>query len=128
VGCTVLCSTEQPFGDSGDNELSFWACGGHAYLAFVGLRAAFPLVKCIWKVLCPKYNTSGLDICGHAMTRHFLCLFKEPVLWEFRSPSGHWWFTPVILATWEAEIGRILVWSQQGQIVQETLPPPPAPK
>jgi hypothetical protein len=32
-------------------------------------------------------------------------------------------FTPVILATWEAEIRRIMVSVQNGQIVTETPPP-----
>jgi hypothetical protein len=35
--------------------------------------------------------------------------------------AGHQWLTPVILATQEAEIRRITVWSQPGQIVHETL-------
>jgi hypothetical protein len=35
--------------------------------------------------------------------------------------SGHWWLTPVILATREAEITRIKVRSQPGQTVHETL-------
>jgi hypothetical protein len=26
---------------------------------------------------------------------------------ENKIQTWHWWFTPVILATWEAEIGRI---------------------
>jgi hypothetical protein len=35
--------------------------------------------------------------------------------------AGHWWLTPVIPATHEAEIRRIEVRSQPGQIVTETL-------
>jgi hypothetical protein len=33
-----------------------------------------------------------------------------------------WWLTPIILATQEAEIRRITVQRQFGQIVHETLP------
>jgi hypothetical protein len=33
----------------------------------------------------------------------------------------HWWLTPVILATHEAEIRRIMVGSQPGQTVHKTL-------
>jgi hypothetical protein len=36
-------------------------------------------------------------------------------------PAGRRWFTPIILATQEAEIRRITVQSQPGQIVRETL-------
>jgi hypothetical protein len=34
--------------------------------------------------------------------------------------ARHQWFTHVILATWEAEIGRIKVQGQPGQIIPET--------
>jgi hypothetical protein len=34
------------------------------------------------------------------------------------------WFTPVILATWKAEIGRVKIQGQPGQIVLKT----PSPK
>jgi hypothetical protein len=34
---------------------------------------------------------------------------------------GHWWLTPVLLATQEAEIRRIMVQIQPRQIVFETL-------
>jgi hypothetical protein len=35
---------------------------------------------------------------------------------------GHWWLTPANLATQEAEIRRITVRSQPGEIVGKTLP------
>jgi hypothetical protein len=35
--------------------------------------------------------------------------------------AGCWWLTPIILATQEAEIRRIMVGSQPRQIVYETL-------
>jgi hypothetical protein len=36
-------------------------------------------------------------------------------------PAGYWWFTPLILAVWEAEIGRIMIQGQSRQIVHENL-------
>jgi hypothetical protein len=35
--------------------------------------------------------------------------------------TGHWCFMPVILATQEADIRRMVVWSQPGEIVRKTL-------
>jgi hypothetical protein len=48
-------------------------------------------------------------------------LEKEVRTFVKRKYSWHWWLTPVILATQEAEIRRIVVPSQPGQIVCETL-------
>jgi hypothetical protein len=36
--------------------------------------------------------------------------------------TRHQWLTPIILATWEAEIRRIPIQGQHRLIVQETLP------
>jgi hypothetical protein len=42
---------------------------------------------------------------------------------NFKFVARCWWLTPVILGTWEAEIRRIMVPGQPGQIVHETLSP-----
>jgi hypothetical protein len=38
-----------------------------------------------------------------------------------KQAAGHWWLTPETLATQEAEVRRIVVKSQPGEIVLETL-------
>jgi hypothetical protein len=40
---------------------------------------------------------------------------------KIKNENRHWWLTPTILATQEAEVRRITVRSQPGEIVQETL-------
>jgi hypothetical protein len=58
---------------------------------------------------------------GGGVGRRDSIIFKKMVL------VRHQWLMPVILATWEFEIGRIVVQGQHKQIVQETLPAPPTP-
>jgi hypothetical protein len=38
-----------------------------------------------------------------------------------KKSAGHWWCTPAILPTWEAEIKRIKVQGQKRQTVHKTL-------
>jgi hypothetical protein len=45
-------------------------------------------------------------------------------MYRIKILAGHQWLTPVILATWKAEIERIKVQGQPEQIVSET----PSPK
>jgi hypothetical protein len=42
--------------------------------------------------------------------------------------AGGQWLKPIIPATWEAEIGRIKVQGQPGQMVLETPPSPKQPE
>jgi hypothetical protein len=52
-----------------------------------------------------------------------LTIIMVHLLWFliFKKVAGHWWSTPVILATQEAKIRRIVFRSQGGQIVRKTL-------
>jgi hypothetical protein len=45
----------------------------------------------------------------------------ETQLLKDHSDAGCWWVMPVILATLDAEIRKVTVQSQPGQIVHETL-------
>jgi hypothetical protein len=47
-------------------------------------------------------------------TTHFAPLKSNP-------QAGHWWLTPIIQTTQEAEIKGIIVQNQTGQILCETL-------
>jgi hypothetical protein len=51
-----------------------------------------------------------------------LIYLARPCLKITKSNAGHQWFMPVILPTQEAEIRRIVVGIQPGQIVPELLP------
>jgi hypothetical protein len=51
----------------------------------------------------------------------FLALQTKLFPLHNHSFARHWWLTPIILTTQEAEIRRILVQSQPGQRVPETL-------
>jgi hypothetical protein len=47
-------------------------------------------------------------------------LKSSDILTRMAISARHWWLTSVILATQEAEIRRIMVRSQQGQILLKT--------
>jgi hypothetical protein len=55
--------------------------------------------------------------CSSPFLRVSLVTGREEVTMKRCCLSGHRWLTPVILATQEAEIRRIVVYSQPGQIV-----------
>jgi hypothetical protein len=62
----------------------------------------------------------------HQHSRHYVYILlekshKQLIIGEKQLGVG--WLTPVILATWEAEIGRIKIQGQSRQIVLETLFP-----
>jgi hypothetical protein len=54
---------------------------------------------------------------SHSFSHHILIIATMKV----KKKARRWWLTPAILATQEAEIRRIMVQSQPGQIVGETL-------
>jgi hypothetical protein len=77
---------------------------------------ASPLISpsCRWPAFC-MFSCIKLiivQILSQIIIRFF---FKELL------PVGHQWLMAIILATQEAKIRRIVVWSQFGQIVCETL-------
>jgi hypothetical protein len=65
----------------------------------------------IWEV-----EAGGLWIQGQSG------LYSNTLSEQNKMAAGRQWFTFVILATWETEMGRIAVWGQLRQIVLE-IPP-----
>jgi hypothetical protein len=60
------------------------------------------------------------------LNQSVLCYLQstEEVTWKLKHSARHQWLTPAIVAIWEAEVGKIAVHGQPGQIVHET----PSPK
>jgi hypothetical protein len=59
---------------------------------------------------------SDIGICGILPQGYLAFPIKGSNALKIRA-ARHWWFMPIILATWEAEIGRIMVRGQPRQIV-----------
>jgi hypothetical protein len=53
-----------------------------------------------------------------------MCYVSSLYNYEYKNSAGHQQLTPVILVTWEAEIGRIMVQAQPMQKVHEALSQP----
>jgi hypothetical protein len=81
----------------------------HTYI----LPRAFGQWSKVFLKVCGKNTEQG----NHDLDNVLLKLFRNI------SSTGHQWFMPVILATWEAEI-RIVVWGQSQQTDHKT----PSPK
>jgi hypothetical protein len=64
----------------------------------------------VLKIVTVRLSTSP---CEHVSKRMKICFFK------ILRTSRCWWLTPVVLAPWEVEIGKIVVQSQFWQIVWE---------
>jgi hypothetical protein len=138
------CMWQHPALDSVDRcPNNVWANQFFVWLSFLDPFNGRSLPKC-WVLqdqtllqtnknlpFVPTYNHAT---CLNKLIRYMICKY---FLLFCRLSSLSWvtdvfnfarrqWLTPVILATWEAEICRIMVPGQPRQIVHET--PPPSPK
>jgi hypothetical protein len=59
--------------------------------------------------------------CKLAELQNCKILVNTQILTRILQEAGHWWLIPIILATQEAEIRRITVGSQPGEIIHKTL-------
>jgi hypothetical protein len=99
----------------GDFFLFYLSCDFLKSLSMTQNTLAFPqkplgLHSC---TLCPL-NPQNLWICYLTCKRVFADVIKN-------LETGWRWLMPILLATQEVEIRRIVVWSQARQIVHETL-------
>jgi hypothetical protein len=70
----------------------------------------------------PDLNSQVARIIGFIVFQFvLLVLLPDPYCVQMTILAGCWWLMPVILASQEAEIRRITVQSQPGEILQETL-------
>jgi hypothetical protein len=88
------------------------------YVLFWGCSSMVECLPSILKVLVWSLAQKKNKVLFQAST--WINLSVIFITLNKRNISGHWWLMPVILATLEAEKGRIMVWGQMRQIVRKT--------
>jgi hypothetical protein len=94
-------------------------------------RTGRPGLSSVGHVDCTNLATPGTDLLISSrwvgweylctvVGRHLALPHSQHPLIKRQDLAGHWWLTPAILATQDAEIRRIMVWSQSWQVVRET--------
>jgi hypothetical protein len=71
----------------------------------------------MWYVYYKNVSTMDIICASYA----YVYMYVAPSIYKYHSLAKHWWLMPVILTTWESEIGRTAVQGQTRQIVHETL-------
>jgi hypothetical protein len=68
-----------------------------------------------WKLYSP-FHTLFLRSWAHIWGQKGRNCVATWIIWNLLVSAEHWWLTPIILPTWEAEIRRVIVWGQSKQI------------
>jgi hypothetical protein len=78
-----------------------------------------PVIPALWRLR--QEDRESKTSLGSIVSSRPACTRQQNPVSKSQGQDRRWWLTPLILATQEAEIRRIAVQSQPGQIVLETL-------